>query len=67
MNQLFYSGQWATLSAHKKPSSKFSNLSANITSVLMALIDLDPQSFNRRSKSLAFLEGSKYTVWTLEN
>lgn len=43
MNQLLYSGQWATLSAYKKPSSKLSNLSANITSVLMALMDLDPQ------------------------
>ena len=41
MIQLLYSGQWA--SAYKKPFSKFSNLSANITSVLMALIDLDPQ------------------------
>ena len=43
MNQLLHSGQWATLSAYKKPSSKLSNLSANITSVLMALMDLDPQ------------------------
>lgn len=65
MIQLLYSGQWA--SAYKKPFFKFSNLSANITPVLMALMDLDPRYFNRRSKSLAFLERSKYTVWTLEN